>query len=231
MPRAEISTGSEDKIPNQKKTDDSAQDKERRVFIPGETERKRNKQVLTSILLGIPIVWDTHSDQCLKDILGALNIPTYYPIKNALSDLISKYQLCVKRYLEGFPFLSLCCDGWSVVKPAKSMGVFFVTVFKVNVFKSVLIDCMSMDRSASTDLVDKLEMEYNLPASAMITTDGASNNNKAFENQRACYQYGLAIRRVTQTKHLLLKRPYLRNHLIYERISLLLIQRRMSAFL
>ena len=131
-------------------------------------------------------MWDTHSDQCLKDILGALNIPTYYPIKNALSDLISKYQLCVKRYLEGFPFLSLCCDGWSVVKPAKSMGVFFATVFKVNVFKSVLIDCVSMDRSASTDLVDKLEMiqmDYNLPASAMITTDGASNNKKAFENQ------------------------------------------------
>ena len=186
LPRAEISTGSEDKIPNQKKTDDSAQDKERRVFISGEIERKRNKQVLTSILLGIPIVWDTHSDQCLKDIIGVLSIPTYHPIKNALSDLISKYQSCVKRYLEGFLFLSLCCDGWSVVKPAKSMGVFFVTVFKVNVFKSVLIDCVSMDRSASTDLVDKLEMiqmDYILPASAMITTDGASNNKKAFENQ------------------------------------------------
>lgn len=152
------------------------------MFISGEIERKRNKQVLTSILLGIPIVWDTHSDQCLKDIIGALSIPTYHPIKNALSDLISKYQSCVKRYLEGFLFLSLCCDGWSVVKP-KSMGVFFVTVFKVNVFKSVLIDCVSMDRSASTDLIGKLEMEYNLPASAMITTDGASNNKKAFENQ------------------------------------------------
>lgn len=63
------------------------------------------------------------------------------------------------------------------------MGVFFATVFKVNVFKSVLIDCVSMDRSASTDLIGKLEMEYNLPASAMITTDGASNNKKAFENQ------------------------------------------------
>ena len=111
------------------------------------------------------------------------------------------------------------------------MGVFFATVFKVNVFKSVLIDSVSMDRSASTDLVGKLEMEYYLPTSAMITTDGASNNNKAFENQRASYQYGLAIRRVTQTKHFVLKRPYLRNHLIYERISLLLIQRRMSAFL
>ena len=114
------------------------------------------------------------------------------------------------------------------------MGVFFATVFKVNVFKSVLIDCVSMDRSASTDLVDKLEMiqmDYNLPASAMITTDGASNNKKAFENQRACYQYGLPIRRVTQTKHFVLKRPYLRNHLIYERISLLLVQRRTSAFL
>ena len=118
------------------------------MFIPGETERKRNKQVLASILLGIPIVWDTHFDQCLKDILGALIIPTYYPIKNAFSDLITKYQLCVKRYLEGFPFLSLCCDGWSVVKPAKSMEIFFATVFKVNVFKSVLIDCVSMDRSA-----------------------------------------------------------------------------------
>ena len=39
----EVPTTSEDKVPNQKKTDDSAQDKERRVFIPGETERKRNK--------------------------------------------------------------------------------------------------------------------------------------------------------------------------------------------
>lgn len=33
LPRAEISTTSEDKVPNQKKTDDSAQDKERRVFL------------------------------------------------------------------------------------------------------------------------------------------------------------------------------------------------------
>lgn len=184
----EVPTTSEDKVPNQKKNAESSQDQERRVFIPGETERKRNKQVLATILLGIPIAWDTNGDQCLKDTVGALSIPSYHHIKNALSDLISKYQSCVKKYLEGFPFLSLCCDGWSVVKPAKSMEVFFATVFKDNVFKSVLIDCVSMDRSASTDLVDKLEMiqkEYNLAASAMITTDGASNNKKAFEDQRA----------------------------------------------
>ena len=193
----EVPTTSEDKVPNQKKTDDLAQDQERRVFIPGETERKRNKQVLAAILLGIPIAWDTHTNQCLKDIVGVLSIPSYHHIKNALSDLISKYQSCVKKYLEGFPFLSLCCDGWSVVKPAKSMEVFFATVFKDNVFKSVLIDCVSMDRSASTDLVDKLGMiqkEYNLPTSAMITTDGASNNKKAFENQRAiCSAHAISI--------------------------------------
>lgn len=33
----EVPTTSEDKVPNQKKTDDTAQDQERRVFIPGET--------------------------------------------------------------------------------------------------------------------------------------------------------------------------------------------------
>ena len=44
-------------------------------------------------------------------------------------------------------------------------------------------------------------------------------------------EYGLSIRRVTQNKHFLLKRPYLRNHLICEHISLLLVQRRTSTFL
>ena len=59
----------------------------------------------------------------------------------------------------------------------------------------------------------------------------AQNANPLPPMEKTSSVYGLPIRRVTQTKHLLLKRPYLRNHVIYERISLLLIQRRMSTFL
>ena len=184
----EAPTEREERVSTQVVTENPSQDKERRVYIADTTERKRNKRVLAALLLGIPIAWNTNSDQIKMDIIGALKIPVYRDIKIVLSDLIMKYQSCVKRYLEGFPFLSLCCDGWSVVKPAKSMEVFFATAFKDGKFKSVLIDCISMNRSTACDLIDTLEeiqKEYNLPTSIMVTTDGASNNKKAFEKQRA----------------------------------------------
>ena len=59
----------------------------------------------------------------------------------------------------------------------------------------------------------------------------AQNANPLPPMEKTSSVYGLPIRRVTQTKHLSLKRPYLRNHFIYERISLLFVQRRTSAFI
>ena len=165
-----------------------SQEKKRLVIVPDPLTRKRNKAVLAAVVLGIPLSWDVNKEPEYKELIKVLNVPSYYHIGKTLSDMTRQYQTCVKKCLQDYPFLSLCCDGWSVVKPAKSMEVFFATVFKGDEFKSILVDCVPMDRSTANDLVDTLERirsEYRLPSNTMITTDGASNNKKAFEGQRA----------------------------------------------
>ena len=165
-----------------------SQEKKRLVIVPDPLTRKRNKAVLAAVVLGIPLSWDVNKEPEYKELIKVLNVPSYYHIGKTLSDMTRQYQTCVKKCLQDYPFLSLCCGGWSVVKPAKSMEVFYATVFKGDEFKSILVDCVPMDRSTANDLVDTLERirsEYRLPSNTMITTDGASNNKKAFEGQRA----------------------------------------------
>ena len=115
-----------------------------------------------------------------------------------MKTLTTEMKRMLVNYLQPYEYVSLCCDGWSLLKPDVNMEVFFVNTFRNNEFKSYLFDMCSYKSATAKNLqasVSQIEDSLGNQLS-FITTDGGRNNTAAFKSKRSicfCHAFNTVI--------------------------------------
>ena len=115
-----------------------------------------------------------------------------------MKTLTTEMKRMLINYLQPYECVSLCCDGWSLLKPDVNMEVFFVNTFRNNEFKSYLFDMCSYKSATAKNLQAFLSpIEDSLGNQlSFITTDGGRNNTAAFKSKRSicfCHAFNTVI--------------------------------------
>lgn len=150
------------------------------------------KYVVLMNILGIPLssckkLANNYRGAFLKSEFG-LKIPSYDTLRKYMTLLYHCIKKGLKSAFPSFKEYALCCDGWSVLKPNVSLEAYFLCFFHHNEYKSYLLDCAILEQSTGTSIAKACEeicSFYGLDSRRMVTTDGARNNLKAFQDDRA----------------------------------------------
>lgn len=153
------------------------------------------QRLLVTVALGVSFSWyERIKANCGQDVADFLTTFLHrYPARK-LPIVVGEMKRLMCDYFLSNKYMSMCCDGWSVVKPPVSMEAFVVTTFKENQFRSFLYDLVSYEsttadalKQSTSHIIQQLQSHVDF-----ITTDGARNNLAAFgENRSICFSHAI----------------------------------------